>query len=80
VLIWSGQVEKNGVVIIDGPNAIAGILSGDFLPGVPVILDVDTQEFALVEVPGPSNGWKRLTIRSRNKRHTVITVKWTVSQ
>jgi hypothetical protein len=80
VMTWSGQVEKNGVLIIDGLKSSAGALTGDPLPGVPVILDVDTREFALVEVPAPSNGWKRLTIRSRNSRHTVITLKWTISQ
>jgi len=48
------------------------------LPGLPVQLEIDAREFAIVEAPAPSNNWKRLVIRSRNKRHTVITVQWKI--
>jgi len=64
---WSGQIEKGGVVTIDGK-----------LPGVPVMIDLDTKEFAVVEAPSPANGWNRMVIRSKNRRHTVISIQWTV--
>lgn len=67
VLTWSGQIEKGGTVTLDGK-----------LPGIPVMVDIDTREFAIVEAPSPGNGWNRVVVRSRNKRHTVITVGWSV--
>lgn len=66
-LNWSGRIEKGGTVTIDHG-----------LPGVPVMVDIDTKEFAIVEAPSPGNGWNRVVIRSKNKRHTVITVGWSV--
>jgi hypothetical protein len=77
VMLWSGQLEKNGSVTINGKTASFGNLTGE-LPGVPVMIEVDQREFALAESPGPSNGWKRMTIRSRSKRHSVVTIKWSI--
>ncbi len=77
VINWSGQIEKNGTVTIDGDQATAGKVNGQ-LPGVPVMVDVDTREFAFAEVPSPSNGWSRFTIRSKNKKHSVISITWKV--
>jgi len=77
VMLWSGQLEKNGSVTINGNTASFGRLTGE-LPGVPVMIEVDQREFALAEAPGPSNGWKRMTIRSRSKRHSVVTIKWSI--
>jgi hypothetical protein len=76
-MLWSGQLEKNGSVTINGNTASFGRLTGE-LPGVPVMIEVDQREFALAEAPGPSNGWKRMTIRSRSKRHSVVTIKWSI--
>jgi hypothetical protein len=67
VVNWSGRIEKNGTVALDGK-----------LPGVPVMINIDTKEFAIVEAPSPANGWNRVVIRSKNKRHTVIAVGWAV--
>jgi hypothetical protein len=67
VVTWSGQIEKGGTVTLDGK-----------LPGVPVMVDIDTREFAIVEGPSPANGWNRVVVRSKNKRHTVISLQWTV--
>jgi hypothetical protein len=76
-LVWIGHLEKNGSVTIDGHSASMGSLTGA-LPGVPVIIDINQREFALAETPSPSNGWSRLVIRSRSKRHSVVSIKWTV--
>ena len=79
VVNWSGQLEKNGTVVIEGDRCSSGSLSGR-LPGQPVLIDLDTKEFALAEVPSPSNGWNRLVIRSKNGRHSVVTIRWTLLQ
>ena len=67
VTTWSGQLEKGGTATIEGK-----------LPGVPVMIDIDTKEFAIVEAPSPANGWNRVVIRSKNRRHTVVSIQWTV--
>ncbi len=77
VVVWSGKLEKGESVVIDGGNASAGTLNGK-LPGVPVSVNLDVREFALAEAPSPSNNWSKLVIRSRNRRHTVVTVEWKV--
>ena len=77
VIVWSGQLDKDEIFTIEGDRATVGRLNGG-LPGLPVQIDVDAREFAVVEPPGPSNGWKKLVIRSRNKRHTVVVVQWKI--
>jgi hypothetical protein len=79
VINWSGQLEKNGTIVLQGDQASAGTLNGR-LPGVPVIVELDTREFALAEAPGPSNHWSKLVVRSKNKRHTVVSIRWSVLQ
>jgi hypothetical protein len=76
IIQWSGTLEKEGMVVIEGNHSSAGTITGE-LPGVPVLIDVDTREFGVAEAPSPSNGWKRIVIRSRKKQHTVVTIKWT---
>jgi hypothetical protein len=77
VILWSGRLDKNGSITISGNSASFGNLTGE-LPGVPVMIEVDQREFALAETPSPSNGWKRITIRSRSKRHSVVSIKWSI--
>jgi hypothetical protein len=79
VINWSGQLEKNGTIVLQGDQASAGTLNGR-LPGVPVMVELDTREFALAEAPGPSNNWSKLVVRSKNKRHTVVSIRWSVLQ
>lgn len=76
---WSGQLEKDGLIRIEGNRASIGSMTGE-LPGVPVVIDLDSKEFAVAEAPAPSNGWKRLVIRSRHRRHSVILIKWSILQ
>lgn len=69
VINWSGRLEKNGSIVLQ-----------DGLPGVPVSIELDTREFALAEAPAPSNQWSRIVIRSKSKRHSVVSIKWSVLQ
>jgi hypothetical protein len=79
VIIWSGQLQKNGLFTIDGENASAGTLRGDLLPGVPVMItEVQPSDVGLAETPSPANGWKRIVLRSRSNRHSVVTITWSV--
>jgi hypothetical protein len=77
VIVWSGQLDKNGTVVIEGSLASSGSLNGR-LPGVPVSVNLDVREFAIAESPSPGNGWSKVVFRSRNKRHSVVTIEWKV--
>lgn len=70
-MIWTGRLERRGVLHIEGPRATAGHLSGA-LPGGPAEVVVLPGEMTatglrlytanpalanLVERPGPENGW-----------------------
>jgi hypothetical protein len=74
-LIWTGTLERRGVVEFDGPSASVGSLTGS-LPGVPVSVTVLPAEFGNgglvlytsdarlhlhVEPPSAANGWNRIT-------------------
>jgi hypothetical protein len=74
-IVWSGRLEKGEIVTLKGPQVSQGTVHGA-LPGVPVMIDVDAREFAVAEAPGPSNGWSKIAIRSKSRRHTVITIQW----
>ena len=79
VIVWSGQLERNGLVEISGTAASSGTLRGE-LPGVPVIVEIEPKDVGVAEAPSPQNGWKRLALRSRNRRLSVVTIKWTLLQ
>jgi|GEM_PF-5059741 len=76
-IVWKGQVDKNGTIEIDSENASPGSINAG-LPGVPVTIDLDTKNYALVEYPSATNGWKHLKIRSRNRKDAII-IKWQVA-
>ncbi|MCL4797434.1 MAG: zinc ribbon domain-containing protein [Bryobacteraceae bacterium] len=77
IIVWSGQLERGTAVTIDGDRASAGSINGA-LPGVPVMVEITPSDVAVAEPPGPGNGWKRISVRSRKSRHTVVTIYWRV--
>ena len=77
MIVWSGQLEKEGSVTIDGGTASLGTLQG-VLPGVPVSIEVDAKDVGLIESPRASNGFKKLTLRSHKKRNGPITIRWKI--
>lgn len=77
MLMWLGKLDKNGVVTIEGNKASTGTLTGA-LPGVPVTLETDLTNVGFAEMPGPSNGWKRVALRSKKSQNIVISIRWKV--
>jgi hypothetical protein len=81
-LIWTGHLQKNQTVTIDGANASTGSFTGEF-PGKPIQLKIwpgDLAEDGIVmytsnaqgasavyEPPGPQNGWNK-TLYTLNPR------------
>jgi len=73
---WSGDLQENGLVTIEGDRASSGAVDGA-LPGVPVLVELLSKDVAVAEAPAPSNGWKRIVIRVRKKQKS-IQVRWSV--
>jgi hypothetical protein len=89
MLIWSGKMEKDGVVVIEGNQIVdtkgptLGLVQGDRLPGLPVKVSIakeNSKDFAIEQAPGPSNGWRRLSVRSKKSRQAVVRITWTIVQ
>lgn len=75
VIIWSGPLRKDSVVTIEGESATFGTVRGS-LPGVPVIVETDYKDVGFAEMPSPSNGWKRISMRGRKNINVVVTLRW----
>ena len=76
-LIWSGRLQKNGTVVLDGGVASQGSLTGD-LPGVPVMIEIESKDVGVAEPPSTGNGWKRITLRSNKNINATVTIHWRV--
>jgi TonB family protein len=74
-LTWSGALKKNLLVVVEGNQATEGSVMGS-LPGVPVTVQVDTKDVALVDSPGPGGGWKKLSFRSTKNMNSVVVIRW----
>jgi hypothetical protein len=75
--MWSGRLERNGLITITGNTASNGTVTQGSLPGVPVTVQVEPAEsVGVAEAPGPSNGWTKIVLRSRVSRAVVVTVHW----
>jgi hypothetical protein len=79
VLQWTGELGKGEVLFIDGPIASQGVLKGS-LPGVPVGIEVDRQEFAVIEAPSAQNHWTRLAVSPLNRSQTKLKILWRAAQ
>jgi hypothetical protein len=77
VVAWTGQLPRNGEISIDGPRVSTGRLDGA-LPLQPISIQLEPDEFTIVEVPSPSNKWSRLVFRSRNKSYTSVSIHWVI--
>jgi hypothetical protein len=71
IILWKGLVEKDGIIEIDGDKCDPGSIQAG-LPGVPVTINLDTKNYAMVEFPSASNGYKRMKIRSRSRKESII--------
>lgn len=77
MLMWSGKLDKNAVVTINGSSASSGTLTGT-LPGVPVTIETDLTNIGFAETPSPSNGWKKVSLRSKKNQNIVVNIRWRV--
>ncbi len=76
-LVWSGKLEKNSTLVIDGARVSTGSLQGA-LPGVRIQFEVDVKNIGVREEPKEQNGWKRLVLISHGN-HSRIRIRWNVA-
>lgn len=74
-LEWNGEVESGDFIDIADGRSNRGNLSGELLPGVPVMVTVSPSNLTISSPPGPSNQWKRIVLYVRAKGSKKITVK-----
>ena len=77
LILWSGVLEKLGEITIVAGRASSGDIRSGSLPGVPVAVTVQPTDVGVAEFPSPANGWNRIVLRSRSKRHSVVQIFWT---
>jgi hypothetical protein len=77
--IWSGTTDKNGLVTIDGSATSHGMVRGEVLPGVPVVVRLDSKDFTVVQGPDSSSGWKRFTFSCKKAKNSAqLKISWNV--
>jgi len=79
-ITWTGELDVNVPLIIQGRHASRGALSGE-LPGAPVKVEVvDPSGVTIVNPPGSSFGWRNMVLNSPYRRQTRIVIRWTESR
>jgi hypothetical protein len=73
VLQWAGG--RGDEVEIDGSGATSGILTGDALPGVPVLLWIEGENGSIVQLPSRADGYKRLVLHPDSGR---VRIHWKI--
>ena len=79
ILTWSGQLEKNAVLVLAPTKASVGSVTGE-LPGKPVSIEVEPKEVIIRQMPNEENGYRLLMLQSGANRFTSITIHWKTIQ
>ena len=79
IITWSGNLEKNAILVLAPPKASVGSISGE-LPGKPVSIEVEPKEVIIRQRPNEENGYKLLMLQSGSNRFTSITIRWKTIQ
>ncbi len=78
VLTWSGDLQKNSILIITD-KANIGSIEGK-LPGKPVRIEVEPKDLVVRRGPGDANGWNQIILYSGNRRYDSIMIRWKLIQ
>ena len=76
VITWTGRMQKNAVLVINGTGASFGSVAGTF-PGLPIKVEVEPPTVQVRELPRAENGWKQLMLYSGSERFSSIVIRWT---
>ena len=80
IIYWTGKLQKNQTIVIDGGEATVGFADGNLLPGSAVEVHIPSPAVQLVEHPTPRDGWKRVAFRClrSTKQSVTLNIQWKV--
>jgi serine/threonine protein kinase len=79
-LVWTGKLDPDATLTVQGGKAIAGSLLGD-LPRVPVTVDLLSNGAALVELPSAANQFDRVVVRNASSTEIrSMLIRWRVAK
>ena len=79
VVTWSGNLEKNSILVIAEQQATIGSVAGR-LPGKPVQIEVDPKSLVIRQMPSEINRWNQIILYSGNQKYSAITIRWKLIQ
>ena len=77
-LVWTGELEPNSRLEINGMRCSTGSLTGGELPGVRVRARSMSPGAKLIQEPVPENQWKGLVLVSGDTKQVRIIISWEV--
>ena len=75
VLEWSGDLQKNSILVITEQGPSIGSLTGQ-LPGTPVKIEVEPKGLTIRQMPREINGWRHVILYSGNQKYSSIAIRW----
>jgi len=77
VLTWSGELERNSILVILEQRSSVGSVVGQF-PGKPIKVTVEPKGLAVRQLPGEANRWSQIILYSGNQRYSSISIHWSI--
>ncbi len=77
ILTWSGNLEKNTILVISDTATIGSIL-GKF-PGKPIEIEIEPKGLVVRQKPGSINGWNQIILYSGNQKFSNVTIRWKIA-
>jgi hypothetical protein len=78
-IVWQGEVKGTTLVTIDGNSSDTGRVVSGGLPGVLVMIQPnDAKHVGVAGAPGPSNAFRRLTLRIQGHGMLQETIRWSI--
>jgi serine/threonine-protein kinase len=79
ILTWSGNLERNAILVISGLEANTGKITGQQFPGKPIEVQVEPKDIAVRRVPAKANAWNQIMLHSGSARYESITIRWKIT-
>jgi predicted Ser/Thr protein kinase len=77
VLTWSGELERNSILVISEQGSSIGNVVGQF-PGKPIKIAVEPKGLLVRQTPGEANRWSQIILYSGNQKYSSIAIRWSI--
>jgi len=76
-VVWSGALPARSTLVMAGPRASAGTITGRGLPvGIALAVEVSPADVRVVELPTPANVYRLVLANSGRSDVSAITIRW----